>query len=280
MPSFKPKDLASIEYHGASGITQHCLDAVARLIHFGEKIYVAKLLTCLDRHNCGDHGLLLTMEHEHFVAIKPGFSSGYNGEGPTGLSTVLRMLQWQGADIEEYDVSPAIMERLNAGCLLSKDVDDLERATPVLPVRYYDYMLGSHRDLQRYFPPTINFGLLDKRLVDLALDFSANPGYAIDSAFKRLEDLIRRRIEMPGESGSKLLTKAFLGEGSILHWGDENPSEQSSKANLFKSVFGAYRNPRAHREVAASDDEAVREFMLVNSLYLLEAAAVARKPNA
>ena len=280
MPSFKPKDLAAIEYHGASGITRHCLDAVVRLIHFGEKIYVARLLTCLDRHNCGDHGLLLTMEHEHLVAIKPGFASGYKGEGPSGLSTVLRMLQWQGADIEEYDISPATMERLKSGCLLVKDLDNLELAKPVLPVRYYDYMLDRNCDLQRYFPPSINFGLLDKRLVDLALDFSANPGYAIDSAFKRLEDLIRRRIEMPGESGSKLLTRAFLGEASILHWGDENPSEQSSKANLFKSIFGAYRNPRAHREVTASDDEAVREFMLVNSLYLLEAAAVARKPSA
>lgn len=276
MLPFKPKDLAGIEYHGTDGITRHCLSAVARLIHFGEKIYKARLLSCIDRHGGGDHGLILTAEYERLVAIKPGFSSGYSGEGPGGLSAVLQMLLWQGAEISEFDVLPAVMMRLGAGCLLNKDLDDLDSAAPVRPIRYYDYILDCKINVQNYFPPTINYGLLDSRLLDLAVNFSDNPGYAIDTAFKRLEDLIRKRVCLPGESGSKLLTKAFLGEESILHWADESPSEHNSKANLFKSAFGAYRNPRAHREVDTTDHEELVEFMLVNQLYILEADAKRR----
>ena len=42
------------------------------------------------------------------------------------------------------------------------------------------------------------------------------------------------------------------------------------------AVFLAYRNPRAHREILSDPREAVREFMLINQLYLLEATAEAR----
>jgi hypothetical protein len=78
----------------------------------------------------------------------------------------------------------------------------------------------------------------------------------------------------------KLFSKAFLGEESLLEWHDENQAEHNSKANLFKDIFGAFRNPRAHREVKVSDQEAVREFILVNELYCLEAKALKRQLTA
>jgi len=272
-----PKDLAEIEYHGSHGITSHCLDAVARLIHFGQRIYQTRLLSCVN-DGFGTHALLLTMEYENLIVIKAGFASGYGGEGTRGLSTLLKLLQKHRTEIDEYDISPAMMERLNAGCLLQSDLEWLDEARYIRPQRYYDYILDRHHqeDLERYFPPSINFGLLDPRLMDVALDFFDNPGHAIDTAYKRLEDRLRKRTELPGESGNTLLTKAFQGDRSCLHWNDENSNEHNSKANLFKAVFGAYRNPRAHREVDADDKEALREFMLINELYLLEAKAVER----
>lgn len=272
------KDLADVEYHGSDGVTSHCLDAIARLIHFGQRFYQVRLLSCVN-DGFGSHALLLTMEYEHLIAIKAGFASGYGGEGPAGLSTALKLLEKHRAEIDEYDISSVMMERLNAGCLLRSDLEWLEGARSVRPQRFYDYILDRrhNEDLERYFPPTINFGLIDSRLMDVALVFFDNPSHAIDTSYKRLEDRLRHRTELAGESGSKLLTKAFVGDQSLLHWDDENGGEHNSKGNLFKSVFGAYRNPRAHREVDADDKEALREFMLINELYMLEAGAEQRE---
>lgn len=278
MARINSKDLAQLEYHGNHGVTADCLNAVARLIHFGEKIEKAWLLSRLN-NGFGTHALLLTMEYGDQIVIQAGFTSGYGGEGPAGLSTVLRLLREHNVPIEEYDISAVMFERLTQGALLNADLEWLEQERFVRPVRYYDYIFDKKywNDLQEYFPPSINFGLLDPRLMDVALNFFDNPGHAIDTAYKRLEDTLRKRTALPGESGTKLLTKAFVGDESHLHWNDENTNEHNSKANLFKAVFGAYRNPRAHREIASDDKAALREFMLINELYLLEAKAIERQ---
>ena len=75
------KKLAAIEYMGLAGITSHCLNAIARLIHFGDTINSVKLLTFQDKHSAR-YGYLLNVNFDDSVAIKSGFSSGgYGGEG-------------------------------------------------------------------------------------------------------------------------------------------------------------------------------------------------------
>jgi hypothetical protein len=48
---------------------------------------------------------------------------------------------------------------------------------------------------------------------------------------------------------------------------------------LFTGTFAAHRNPRAHREPKERAAIALREFLLLNHLYILEAQAISN-PNA
>jgi len=74
------KKLAAIQYVGTGGITSHCVDAISRLVHFGDKINTAQLLSHIGPHS-GAHCFLLDINYGDKVAIKSGFSSGYGGEG-------------------------------------------------------------------------------------------------------------------------------------------------------------------------------------------------------
>src|SRR5260370_32612901 len=88
-----------IEYAGAPGVTAACKDAVMRLIQYGDHITRARILSYSN-----EHCLLLTVNCGDLIAVKSGFASGYEGEGPSGLSFVLQLLEAHGAEIEEYDV--------------------------------------------------------------------------------------------------------------------------------------------------------------------------------
>ncbi|MCO8168643.1 TIGR02391 family protein [Pseudomonas sp. 21LCFQ02] len=274
--------LAGIEYHGTPGVTQRCIDALKNILGAGEHVQAAWILSWFDG-KIGEHSILLTLSPCLRILIKSGFRSGYSGTGPTGFSTAIELLQLFKVDIEEYDIDEELHRRCEAGCLLSSDLKSLTQAMPVRPMRYYEYIeCPSYRartdvfHLLEEFPPVLNLGLLDERLVDLSIGFFDNPDSAITTAFRRLEDIVRTRIGVYDKSSTQLFTHAFEGSRSVLHWDDQDAGEQAGKCNLFKSVTMAYRNPRAHREVKMSNHDAVRELMLVNQLYLLEAAAVPR----
>lgn len=275
--------LAGIEYHGTPGLTQRCVDALVNIVRAAEVIQSARILSWFDGKT-GEHSILLSMAPSHQILIKPGFTSGYPGEGPRGLSTALEILQLFDVEIEEYDIDREFHQRCEAGCLLSTDLERLDESRPVRPSRYFDYIdrrpewdRRTHvRNWLQNFPAVLNFGLLDERLIDLATGFHENPDSAITNAFRRLEDIVRDRTDAYDMSGRNLFKRAFEGERSLLHWNDFNGGEQAGKADLFVAVFQAYRNPRAHREIVVSLREAVREFMLINQLYVLEALAVPR----
>lgn len=267
------RQLAAIEYHGRSGITQPCVEAIARLIHFGHTINEAKLLSHKDAHG-GLHGFLLKIDDVDIVAIKAGFSSGYSGEGPRGLSTALHLLYEFGSEIHEYIVTREFIERMDASCLSHDDLLFLEKSDWIRPQRWVDYMY-TETNLRRDFRPVIPFHILDPRLLDLAKELPLNPDAAITIAFRRLEDIVRERSGIY-ESGSRLFAKAFQAKDSVLWWEDLDESEKVGKANLFIGVFNAFRNPRSHREFQSSPGEALREFMLINELYLIEERATLR----
>lgn len=296
--------LAGIEYHGLPGITSHCLKAIVRLIHFGEIIEEAALLTCEN-----EHAFILMLEHDRPVAIKAGFSSGYPGEGPNGLSLALLLLERHCEEVEEYSVPKDLIDRLNNSSLLKADMDFIKRTRPFRPVRYHDYIFErhhgdtdqsideliskfecgsseviaqpSHQDrlLNKLFPKEIPFGIVDDRIVDLVLKFKTDPDSAILTAYKRLEGIIRRKIGGSEKSGSTLISEAFLKDNSPLQWDGEHPSEQKGRAQLFVGSFMAYRNRRAHREIHLDKEDELREFLLVNELYRLESATSLREPN-
>jgi hypothetical protein len=75
-------------------------------------------------------------KYADLVAVKSGFSSGYRGEVPRDLSTVLQLLKRHGTEIEEYLVSPEIIERIDKSCLTIDDIELIESLQPVRRTRW------------------------------------------------------------------------------------------------------------------------------------------------
>ncbi|MDQ9172062.1 TIGR02391 family protein [Oxalobacteraceae bacterium R-40] len=268
-------DLAGIQYMGLDGITSACLRAITCLINGGTRIKQAALITCTQ-----DHAFLFFEEMDEVIAIKAGFGSGYSGEGSRGLANALELLRRHSIDIEEFQVSAEFMHRLAYSCLLQKDVDFIRTASPLRPSRWYDYIYDQGRDLSdnphlltRHYPIAIPFAIIDTRILDLAVAFPLNEDTAIISAFRRLEDIVRKRTGLPGE-GTKLFSKAFMQEDSPLKWDVPDEGEFKGRASLFNAIFMAFRNARVHREIYSGSDNELREFLLVNELYRLESEAM------
>ena len=274
--SVRIKDLASVQYVGLAGISASCHDAVKRLVQFGDRIERARLLTCQ-----GQHALLLTLEPEELIVVKSGFSSGYGGEGPRTLAEVLRLLDALSVEIEECEVSEIVLEHVDASALTVKDLEAIQSAPPVRPRRWHDYIyhvLGPTEDrlpVWGNFRPVMPWAIIDRRIIDLALQFSDRPDDSILKGFRRLEDCIRTRTGLD-EHGARLFANAFTGEDAKLEWDVKDKAEQTGRAQLFSAAFMAYRNPRAHRELDHDYVSLHTEFLMLNHLFALERQAVHR----
>ncbi len=128
------------------------------------------------------------------------------------------------------------------------------------------------RAMRRLHTP-IPWGLLDERLYDLARSFASNPDHALMAGFRRLEHTIRNRIDRDA-SESKVFSTAFLGDKPCLTWLGITTAERIARGNLFVGAYGAFRNPRAHRELAQDWDTQLSEFHTLNLLFRLEATAI------
>jgi len=279
--------LANTEYHGSEGTTKYCLDAIARLIQFGDRIKKVKLLSGpADQWNCRFHAFLFTINNSQSVAIGSGFSSGYAGEGPSGLSKALQVLIRHKAEIDEYEINQDMLERLNHRCLLSSDIDFLETSRPIRPNRFYDYILWDgerateklgEREISLIFPAVVPIAIIDTRILDLALKLEEHPDASLLSGYRRLEELVRNKADdLKGMSGAKLFAKALHSDSSLLHWPGLDKSESEGRASIFIGTYKAYRNKRAHHEQDYDIANAVREFILLNELFLLEFSLITR----
>lgn len=270
---------AGIQYLGESSITQTCKKAVIQLIHSGENIQDVKILTFEDTYSKA-HALLLTIEYDIQIIIKGGFASGYNGEGPKGYACVLNLLRQYTDNINEYIIPKSIFERISSSSLTVKDLEYIDNIERVRPARWYDsaylYKEREHNVFSE-FPLTIPMALLDTRLIELALNFNTSPDNAIMSAYRKIETIVRERTGLEHESSTKLFTKAFQGDDSVLYWENLDSGESKGRASLFASVFMAYRNNRAHQEPRHNLSDDIREFMLINQLFILESEAVVRQ---
>ncbi len=270
--------LAGIQYVGDSGITQECKKAVINLIHAGERIHEVKILTFEETYS-NAHALLLILEFDIQIVVKDGFASGYNGEGPKGYAFVLSLLAQYTNNINEYVVPQKIFERISSSSLTVKDLECINGIEKVRPIRWYDsaYLFKEREhNIFSEFPLIIPMALLDSRLIEQALKFETNPDNAIMSGYRKIEDIVRERTKLYNESSTKLFAKAFQVDNSVLCWENLDPSESIGRASLFTSVFMAYRNNRAHQEPKHNLSDDIREFMLINQLFILESEAVVR----
>lgn len=224
---------------------------------------------------------------ESYIAIKSGFASGYTGEGPRGLSYVLQLLSQQISwmEIKEYSISSDFFQRINDSCLLNSDIDEIRQERLVIPSRVFEYIYSyasrddkeNHKRLRNEFPSIVPLRFVDFRIADLALKIKDQPDSTLMSAYRRLEGIIRKRTNLEGDViGAKLFNKAFRGENAPLYWENIEPAEREGRAYMFEGIYLSFRNPRAHRELKLSLDEEIREFMLVNELFLLESQAIDR----
>jgi hypothetical protein len=214
--------LAGIEYAGFPGVSIECEFAIVRFIQNGDEITLARLLSSNNRH------CFLLLVNDNWVAIKSGFSSGYGGEGPAALSYILKLLEFHGAKIEEYDVAPDFLQRIDKSSLTNVDIEKLNLLSPVSPIRFYDYINMEDRararkgDLWKNFRPVLPLSIIDARIVDLALSFMENPDQSLTNGYRRLEDIIRERTGSK-EHGVSLFSEVFLGQDAKLGWKNLEP---------------------------------------------------------
>jgi hypothetical protein len=277
MALFTSNRLAGLAYHGSSRTTQSCLDAIVRLIQADEWITQAFLLTADGRH-C----FVLEVAEYELVVIKAGFASGYGGEGPTGLAVALCLLRRHGIDVEELEVLPDVLVRVDESRLTEEDLKLISISRAVRPLRLEQYthrVFGSESreaKMRAVFPLVVPFGLVDERIMDLAVKLAVGADAAITGAFKRLESIFVKRCGMPDGYGARLFQKALKGPASLLTWEGIGEQEAEGRAELFVAVYRGFRNRRAHKELDSKPADALREFLLVNELFLLEADAVER----
>lgn len=274
---FKKKEFIDAEYLGRNDSTSCCVFSVARLLYSNEILKKALLIT-----NNQSHGFILFGQLCNIYVIKNGFSSGYSGEGPRGLSTTIKLMERHKIDIDEYEVDKYFINKIKQASLLQTDIEQLLNSNPIRPQRLIDYLLPNEPDLNDptsylsyCYPPSLPYSLIDHRIIDLAIKFNDDEDQALTIAYKRLEDIVRNRTGL-FDSGSKLFSKAFLLDDSPLTWDVPDNNEAKGRANMFTAIFSAYRNARMHREQRHCINQLLREFLMANELFLLEAAAIPR----
>jgi len=268
-----------IQYHGSASTTQSCLKAIIRLVEAGGRVNSARLLTCRNRH-----AFYLEFSDPSPVCIKSGFASGYSGEGSAGMAIAIRLLHRHRIDVEECDVSSGLMARLDGCSLTQNDLAAIRESAPRRPTRVYDYAndgmagRGKWEDAVRSQQPmVIPWAILDGRLIELALDLESDPDRVVFRAFRDLEEIVKRRCSLAMElHGLSVFKRAFRGSGSILEWREMHHAEADGRAQLFEGAYSAFRNARAHRGGNHDLRNALREFLVANELFLLEAEAVPR----
>ena len=277
---------AGIEYMGVGGSTVECVEAVEMVLQSGRKFEKAILLT----QTCGgpsSHAIIFRGIYGDEIAIKSGFSSGYAGTGPSGLSKAIALISWCDIDLDEVSVDERVMKRIDESSLSIQDLATIHEARRVRPKRLWDYV--NDRDSEGWPDRNpwatsrvqIPFAIIDQRLLPFARDFWSDPDGSLLKAHRNLESIVANRGAVSNDDRSKGTTKvyaaAFNGDDAPLTWSGLSQSEIIGRSNLFIGTASAYRKPRAHRECNGNHHELILEFLLLNQLYWLESLAVSSK---
>lgn len=285
-------DLASIQYVGLAGITKPSIEAVQDLLQSNREWGAVTIITNIvqpagGKHKRerphGQHALFFEQEFGPRIVVKSGFSSGYRGEGPSGFSHALQLLDAHGIDVHEVEVPAALMLRLDHGVLTENDLETVMDGRRETGVRY-EYVDEDDRQasdaglLWRRFPFVMPYAILDPRLIPLARTFWQKPMDNLRAAFILVEDELRVRTGFR-DHGEELFKKAFLPPTAKLHWPGLDKNETAARALLFQSVFRSHRNPRHHRNLNDDIQTQQREFLAINHLLCLEGEANPGPPS-
>lgn len=267
-----------IQYLGTP-YTQDCLDAIGFILQTQQRIEKALLLSYDQSH------AYLIKSARNIYIIRSGFTSGYLGEGPKGLASSLQLFLKHNIEVVEIIITAKTMKKVNHSSLSDSDIEKILITKVVRPTNIYEYIYAIYKTTQyqiendRYYPLGPPFHLIDERIFDLALKFNDDPNYSILTAYTRLEDIVKVKINDHSLFSNNLLKTAFISDKqrkSIYSCDATNEKVSNALGCLFTNIFTAYRNERAHSEVDKPYSLQLREFLLINELYLLENEAIKR----
>ena len=261
-----------IQYLGTP-YTQDCLEAIGFILQTQKHIEKTLLLSCDQAH------AYLIKSDRNIYIIKSGFSSGYPGEGPRGLASSLQLFLKHNIEVEEINISKKIMKKVNQSSLSNNDLEHILQIKHIRPIQIHEYIYAIYNTIEyqiindRYYPTELPYHLIDSRILDLALKFNEDPNRSIFNAFIRLENIVRTRINSDKHS-SALFEYAFCSEIPPLICKSEDKRASQATGRIFPNIYKAFRNEHAHKKVDKPLDKQMREFLLINELYLLENEAI------
>ncbi|AXY57083.1 TIGR02391 family protein [Acinetobacter chinensis] len=263
-----------IQYLGTP-YTQDCLDAIGIILQTQIHIEKALLLSCNQAH------AYLIKSHRNTYIIRSGFRSGYPGEGPKGLASSLQLLLKHNIAVDEINISEKLMKKINHSSLPDTDIEIMLKTEVVRPTNIYEYIYEIYKTTEyqvtndRYYPTELPYHLIDSQILDLALKFNDDPNRSIFNAFIRLENIVQNRINSDKHS-SALFEYAFCSENRPLICKNEDKRASQATGRIFPNIYKAFRNEHAHNEVSKPLKTLMREFLLINELYILESEAIQR----
>lgn len=261
-----------IQYLGTP-FTQDCLNAIGFILQTQQRIEKALLLSYDQKH------AYLVKSDRSIYIIRSGFTSGYLGEGPKGLASSLQLFLKHNIEVEEVCISEKRMKKVNKTSLSNNDLEHILKTKYIRPIQIHEYIYTIYNTLEyqvkndRYYPTELPYHLIDSRILDLALKFNDDPSRSIFNAFIRLENIIKKRINSDKHS-SALFEHAFCSENPPLICKSDDKRASQATGRMFPNIYKAFRNEHAHNEVSKPLKTSIREFLLINELYLLEREAI------
>lgn len=114
-----------IKYEGTTKATQPCIDAFLKILYGSQAITGMTILTCGEHHAI----MLEYTNKENITFIKSGLTSGYNGEGPRGTSTIIKLAEEARITIKELAISRRLMKKVNESLVTAKDVHSIQESS-------------------------------------------------------------------------------------------------------------------------------------------------------
>ena len=274
-------DLPNLIYIGSAD-SDESVEAFQTYLASGLRPTAAWILTVLDAESQGDHAIYFEVDLRGYV-IRGGLTSGYPGQGPKALATVLSLFQEAGCYPVDVGVPRSVLKRAYRGGLTYRQIETIKAGTALprrSPREYIDIPYHRRSEIWRSSPLVMPMARLDRRLRPIAHEFHDDPDMFLLRASRDLEHSIRHRLGKRnyndnGDAVKEFIPVAFGGSG-VLVWPDLEPKASVARLSMFQSAFSLIRNRRAHR-ADVGDDYAFEELMLLNMLFVFEAEAEERE---
>lgn len=261
-----------IQYLGVPGSTNECVHAMVTIL---TSPYPCQEITIVVEHVDGeDHEAVCFVVWGWLgqdVTIVPDGFGTHGGTGGWGLGLVLELMEFYRVTIKERWVEPDMFERIASGQPTRSDLATLQQTDMTAPSWPYWKRLFTRPQRTRAafddaWAEQFPFWLLEPEILDEVRDVKQDPATAVFRAVKRLEIIIRAIGSFSADTVGRRLVNDAFGEHGKLPLQGAVPDESQAWANLFRGVFGAFKNPQSHRDGKLTVEDAAGQILAVNTL--------------